>query len=846
MCPNCSHDNRDSAHFCARCQAELQGLLGANTVLNKGRYRVLRVLGCGGMGAVYLAEDTVLGDKKVAVKENFDTSPAARAQFQREAVILAHLTHPNLPRVSDHFIEASGRQYLVMDWVEGRSLLDVLEATGGQPLAEGQVLDWAGQLLDALAYCHSRGAIHRDVKPQNVILTPLGKAIMVDFGLVKLYDPTRPSTSLGLRGLGTLEYAPPEQYGTGTAHTEARSDLYALGATLYHLLTAQTPPISGQRTANPAMLRPPRQLNPRISPGVEAVILKAMELSIAKRFQSADDMRQALCDGPVTPPSPPVGQRRIPVVWPIAGAVVLVLLGGLAWALLTGVLPPPPATPTPTVTILIAVAPPTATATYTRTPARPSSTPIPATVPPTSPPLTPSDTLSPAVSTSTPDVLADTPAPPAAPTDTPVPLPPAPPGGGRIAFTSSRDSGNSEVYVMNVDGSGQTNLTNNWHDTDWFDCCPSWSPDGTRIAYTGDNNEIYTINADGSQQTNLTKRGWQDYEPAWSPNGRQIAFMSRRDGNLEIYVMNADGSGQTNLTNHAADDCDAVWSPDNSRIAFWSKRDGRNEVYVMNADGSAVVRLTNVPGDNDTPAWSPDGTRIAFESKRDGNWEIYVMNADGSGQTNLTNNPADDHHAAWSPDGKRIAFMSYRDGNAEIYVMNADGSGQTNLTNNPGFDGFPAWAPNPTSQAAQAPAAAPKPTAVPPVSSEPSGALVYAAPTNLVVKPASGNNISFSWRWNGSLQETEFFELRIWSGDGPHWGGVEPTKDHSAVVDMFILARAEYDPSRTSWEEHKWRDPLRPDLVNATRFCAAVAVITKEPYTSLSPESNTFCWDWSP
>jgi serine/threonine protein kinase len=152
MCPNCGHDNRDSARFCARCQAQLQGLLGANTLL-QDRYQVLSVLGCGGMGAVYLAEDTRLDAKRVAVKENLDTSPVAQTQFRREASILAHLTHPHLPAVTDHFVEASGRQYLVMSWVDGDSLLEILGRTGG-PLAEQEVLAWADQLLDALAYCH--------------------------------------------------------------------------------------------------------------------------------------------------------------------------------------------------------------------------------------------------------------------------------------------------------------------------------------------------------------------------------------------------------------------------------------------------------------------------------------------------------------------------------------------------------------------------------------------------------------------------------------------------------------------------------------------------------------------
>ena len=261
--------------------------------------------------------------------------------------------------------------------------------------------------------------------------------------------------------------------------------------------------------------------------------------------------------------------------------------------------------------------------------------------------------------------------------------------GDRIAFQSNRD-GNWEIYVMNADGSGVTNLTNNSD----HDVAPAWSPDGKRIAFRSDrdgNWEIYVMNADGSGVTRLTNDSARDSSPAWSPDGRRIAFRSDRDGNWEIYVMNADGSGVTNLTNDSASDDFPGWSPDGKRIAFDSDRDGNREIYVMNADGSGVTRLTNDSASDNSPAWSPEGRRIAFESYRDGNWEVYVMNTDGSGVTNLTN--AHGIGPNWSPEGRRITFRSDRDGNFEIYVMNADGSGVANLTNDSALDINPAWSP---------------------------------------------------------------------------------------------------------------------------------------------------------
>ncbi|HEX7049665.1 MAG TPA: LpqB family beta-propeller domain-containing protein [Longimicrobiales bacterium] len=220
------------------------------------------------------------------------------------------------------------------------------------------------------------------------------------------------------------------------------------------------------------------------------------------------------------------------------------------------------------------------------------------------------------------------------------------------------------------------------------------------------NYEIYVMNVDGSGLENLTNDPATDYYPVWSPDGTKIAFVSDRDGNVEIYVMNADGSGQTNLTKHTGGDGFPVWSPDGSRIAFVSQRDGNKEIYVMNVDGSGQTNLTNDPATDAEAAWSPDGTKIAFVSDRDGNVEIYVMNADGSGLTNLTNdpamnaNPAFNAAPAWSPDGTKIAFLSDRGtrvpgGSVDIHVMNADGSGVVNITNHSGNGFEPSWRPRP-------------------------------------------------------------------------------------------------------------------------------------------------------
>jgi RNA polymerase sigma factor (sigma-70 family) len=286
--------------------------------------------------------------------------------------------------------------------------------------------------------------------------------------------------------------------------------------------------------------------------------------------------------------------------------------------------------------------------------------------------------------------LTSTPTPTLMLTPTPTPLlPPGPGPSGRIAFESDRD-GNGEVYVMNADGSGQTNLSRNPADDGWPNC----STDGSRIAfvsYRDGNGEIYVMNADGSGQTRLTNDPAWDYGPVWSPDGSLIAFVSDRTGSGDIYVMNADGTGQTRLTTDPASDYDPAWSPDGSLIALVSNRTGNGDIYVMDADGTGQTRLTSDSGFDHGPTWSPDGSRIAFHSNRDGNFEIYIMKSDGTGQTNLTNNPPDDGSPAWSPDGSWIAFDSNYAGNLEIFVMKTDGSGHVDITNDPADDNMPAW-----------------------------------------------------------------------------------------------------------------------------------------------------------
>jgi serine/threonine protein kinase len=271
-------------------------MLTPETIL-QGRYRIVRQLGQGGMGAVYEAIDQRL-DTTVALKETLFADERLRKQFEREARLLARLHHPALPRVSDHFSEGDG-QFLVMQFIPGDDLSEMMNRKRG-PFPADQVLTWADQLLDALDYLHTQDPqiIHRDIKPQNLKLTARGQIILLDFGLAKgqAGEISRVTTSASIFGY-TPNYAPLEQIqGLGT---DSRSDLYSLGATLYHLMTGVKPPDALTRAAalvngQPDPLLKASEANPAIAPEVDHVLVKAMAQSREQRYASASEMQKAL------------------------------------------------------------------------------------------------------------------------------------------------------------------------------------------------------------------------------------------------------------------------------------------------------------------------------------------------------------------------------------------------------------------------------------------------------------------------------------------------------------------------------------------------------------------------
>ncbi len=264
----------------------------------------------------------------------------------------------------------------------------------------------------------------------------------------------------------------------------------------------------------------------------------------------------------------------------------------------------------------------------------------------------------------------------------------------RIAF-SSGPNGNFEIFIMNQDGSGITQITNDpANDTN-----PVWSNDGKKIAFVSDRDgtqKIYVMGADGSNQVRLTSGSGIEFGANWSPDDQRIIFTSFQDGNSDIYVINVDGTNMIRLTQNFASEVSSQWSPDGKKILYSSEVDGNYEVFVANADGSEPVNLTNNPARDTCPVWSPDGQMISFNSDRSGKEAIYSMNSDGSAPTMLTTSDGYISCTDWSQDGKKLIFNMQVNGQSKIYVMDPDGRNLTPVSGGVAYDYDPNWSPGVT------------------------------------------------------------------------------------------------------------------------------------------------------
>jgi Tol biopolymer transport system component len=688
--------------------------LAAGTRL--GSYEIVAPLGAGGMGEVYRARDTKLG-RHVALKllaEEAAADPERLERFDREARTLAGLDHPSI--VTIHAVEeAAGHQFIAMTLVEGRTLADVMPASGF-PLE--RLLTIAVQVADAVAAAHQHGIVHRDLKPANIMVGAHDRVTVLDFGLAKLREaapvadvtmpPTREVTGEG-RILGTVAYMSPEQ--AEGKQVDARSDVFSLGIVLYEMATGERP-FHGDTSMSvlSAILKDsPKSLSdvkPQLPRDLARIIRRCLAKEPDRRYQSAidlrndvEDLRQSALKGELeTAGITAAATRSTTRLWPMATAAsIVVALAAIGWSLLRAPAAAdatPPAMRFSRLTMLEGV------------------------------------TVDPVIS----------------------------PDGKWVAY-ASLVSGNSEIYLQSATGQAAINLTkNNANDSN-----PAFSPDGETIAFrsTRDGGGLFEMGRTGESVKRLAPNG---FTPSWFPDGKRIVYAtqttavvdSRGGGASELWVVDSNGGESRRL--FAGDAMQPRVSPHGLRIAFWAIHydlttnrvvNSNRDLWTIAADGTNPVRITDEASTEWNPVWSPDGRWLYFLSNRSGSmnlWRIGIDEASGvvhgapeplSAPASYVRNftlSADGRAAAYatatlasglsrvrfnlqtattegavqhittgsrdfggvevSPNGQQVLVASSPFQQEDLYLLAPDGTGFMSLTNDPGRDRGPHFSPD--------------------------------------------------------------------------------------------------------------------------------------------------------
>lgn len=648
-----------------------------------GPYKINQYLGQGGMATIYRAQQLTL-DRDVALKV---IHPALKddqsflLRFKREASIVAKLNHPNIVPVYD-FGEFEGVSYIVMRYIEGQTLKDILS---DQKLGTKQILDILRPAADALAYAHSRGVLHRDVKPSNVLIDSEGNVYLADFGLARIAQSGESTLSQEMI-IGSPQYISPEQ-GKGEAADE-RSDIYSLAVIAYEMFTGHIP-FAGDTPYTTILshindpLPPPRQFNAKIQPAVEQVLVKALAKDREQRFRNVREFMRAL-ENAVRGPTEdneaaapiliaeykPIGsnpfgdlasrarelvENREPPLFIFAGIALLCAL--LACVLGAGYF----ATQNSTLAALFGA----------RSTAPTPVLPLIITTPTSSSfSITPAALLTQAAGTPNPIAVATPTAPrPAAPR-------------GKIAYTVATGelAEQHAIWLANADG---TNARLIAETAMWA----ALSPDGTQIAYyrMKSENGIWIQNLDGSNARRVIP-GSDVCCVSWAPDAKRIAYFK---GNLKlggtIYTANADGTGATEI----GPGFNPAWAPTGRQLAYNGCVPNTSQcgIFVNTIPGGPSRLITRDNGGN--PQWSPTGDKIVYQADDGkGHLNVFVVNADGAGVKQLTFGLHNDGQPDWSRDGNFIFWRSDQNGTAwAIYVMHSDGSNPRVLIRNAPPDG---------------------------------------------------------------------------------------------------------------------------------------------------------------
>jgi eukaryotic-like serine/threonine-protein kinase len=677
-----------------------------------GRYRVLSVLGVGGMGEVYLAQDTRL-NRKVALKllpAEFTQDAARIKRFEREARAASALNHPNIITIYE-IGQEDGKHFIAAEYVDGKTLRALL-ANGQMPLKE--VAEIAMQTAAALATAHAAGIIHRDIKPENVMLRRDGYVKVLDFGLAKLTEQSRSAAQTHGSGdlartnpgalLGTVRYMSPEQ--ALGQELDQRSDIFSLGVLLYELI-AGVPPFKGISAAATldAIVHhhplPIASLRAAVSPELERILDRCLEKDRTLRYQTADDLRADLkrclreIDFSSTHSAAP---HHVALAKPSVGKV-----RGAVWL---------------TLVALVCVAGAATWWRWTRQPAE----------------------KSPAWSRAAATQLTGFAGAELFPAFSP--------DSKEFVYARS-EKGNWDIFQQRLSQGAPRNLTEDSLDDDTQ---PAYSPDGEWIAFRSERQDggIFVMGARGGQVRKIADQG---YYPDWSPDGQEIIFSSAqvtdpflRGSNVKLYGVQV-ASGRLREIDAGLDAVQPRWSPRGLRIAFWGKdAAAQRDIWTVSARGGDPVRVTNDAAVDWNPAWAPDGQFIYFISNRKGApslWRVPVDEASGraTGEPEPIIGPLaqswqltlarDGRHLVFverqvrddlyaiafdpvkyetigqaapvlegskrsnspdvSPDGQWLAYYTRGETNEDIYAIKTDGTSPMQLTHDAFNDRLPRW-----------------------------------------------------------------------------------------------------------------------------------------------------------
>lgn len=717
-----------------------------------GSYRIESLLGSGGMGEVYLAHELKLS-RRVALKilpRHFVADVERVERFKREALALSASNHPNLITIYE-VGEAGGLNFIAMEFVEGRTLRSMMD--NGLNLKES--LEIASQVAEALTAAHQSGIIHRDIKPDNIMVRRDGYVKLLDFGLAKLTDmpggeEDAAQTRAG-RAMGTLAYMSPEQ-ASGEA-IDHRTDIWSLGVVLYEMVTRRKPFDGRDRRATVNAIlsseaAPASDFDSNLPADFDLILDKALEKERDLRYQSAADFRADLrrlrrtidsatgsARQRTLAKSASIKSSRARLFLTAAALIVLTVVGVAVWRFSKS----RPGAPDWT------------RATHVQLTDQPGTEYFPTLAPDGKSFVYASrangnwDLFLQRVggknaTSLTPDTASDESQPVFSP------------GGDRIAFRSTREP--AGIYVMEATGENVRLVVAGGHH-------PSWSPDGKEIAYSTAGRDV------PSTRTTITSAIWvisletgvkrllteaDAMQPSWSPNGHRIAywFMPPNVGRSDIGTVASGGGPPVVVTKDASTNWNPVWSPDghflyfasdrSGNMSFWRvaveeetgrllgepeavmspsafnrhlsfSRDGKRLLYVQTSEQSNIRAVEFNPksekiagqpfwvtrGDRRVvrPELSPDGLQFVMRVPRRSQDDIAVVNRDGTNWRDVTNDKFFDRYPRWSPDGKRIAFASDRSGNYEIWTLDLEGTNlrQQTFGSERGAS-FPLWSPD--------------------------------------------------------------------------------------------------------------------------------------------------------